>query len=175
MRTRSWWRFLRVLAGLTLAASIIPPQVAFAFDCSAVHVVWACGAMLQPNGIDFQGFYTNALETRIQEPVTQSVFQLGNTGYNGYLYAPVQNWRALLGAGFHGIGDVDADYRSSVQSGRDELVHYLTDRAAGCSNEVYVLGGFSEGAQVVGEGLSDLPQNVRDRVAARGVEPPAPT
>lgn len=56
-------------------------------------------------------------------------------------------------------------YDDSVAEGRQELAAYLTDRHAQCANETYVLGGYSEGADVIGSGLFDLPQAVRDRVA----------
>ena len=55
-------------------------------------------------------------------------------------------------------------YQLSVLTGRDELSNYLPDRAGQCPDEKYILGGWSEGAQVVGSGLSDLPQAVRDRI-----------
>jgi len=56
-------------------------------------------------------------------------------------------------------------YDNSVEEGRQELAAYLTDRAAQCPNEVFVLGGYSQGAHVIGEGLWGLDRAVRDRVA----------
>jgi alpha-tubulin suppressor-like RCC1 family protein/Mg-chelatase subunit ChlD len=162
MATRLGRRLIATALGALLLVPAMGAQPVLAtFGCTNVHVVWARGAMLGPNALDFTGFYTNGLQPRILNPITQSAYQLGDTGYGGYLYQPVQDWTQLLGAGFGG----NAGYDSSVASGHDELVHYLTDRAAGCPNETYVLGGFSEGSQVTGEALFDLPQNVRDRVA----------
>jgi Mg-chelatase subunit ChlD len=159
-------RLRRRITAAAIAAVMLMPMAGASpalatFDCKDVHVVWARGAMLGAGGLDFNGFYANALKDRILAPITQSAFELGSTGYGGYKYQPVQDWTQLLGAGFGG----SAEYDSSIASGRDELVHYLTDRAAGCPNERYVLGGFSEGSQVTGEALFELPQTVRDRIA----------
>jgi alpha-tubulin suppressor-like RCC1 family protein/Mg-chelatase subunit ChlD len=162
MNARRRWRVFGTLAGLLLSANTVPAQpVLAAFTCTDVHVVFARGAMLGPDEYDFDTFYNGELARRILDPITKSAWQLGKDGYLGDKYVPVTDSLDLFGEGFGG----DESYQSSVASGVAELNHYLTDRAAECAGEVYVLGGFSEGAQVIGEGLFELPESVRDRVA----------
>ena len=81
----------------------------------------------------------------------------------GHLYQPTDDV-GLVVEGLTGslpFGPFDA----SVQSGIDELTAYLGDRAVQCPSEVYVLGGYSEGADVVGRALGVLPAALRDRIA----------
>jgi alpha-tubulin suppressor-like RCC1 family protein/Mg-chelatase subunit ChlD len=161
MGARSRHRVTALLVGLLLAGLASVQPVLATFSCSDVHVIWARGATQGPNGFDFERFYTLELAPRIHDPITKSSWQLGLDGYLGESYTPVTDSLQLIGEGFGG----DAEYESSVAGGVAELVRYLTDRAAACPGEVYVLGGHSEGAQVMGEGLFALPQNVRDRIA----------
>jgi alpha-tubulin suppressor-like RCC1 family protein/Mg-chelatase subunit ChlD len=150
------------LVGVLLATSTVSVQPVLAtFTCTNVHVIWARGSLLGPDQYDFNTFYNLELAGRILDPITKSAWQLGKDGYLGDSYAPVSDALDLFGEGFGG----DASYETSVATGVAELQHYLTDRAAQCPGEVYVLGGYSEGAQVIGEGLFALPQNVRDRIA----------
>jgi hypothetical protein len=48
----------------------------------------------------------------------------------------------------------DGTYGDSVNTGVDELTAYLTKRAAACPAAHFGLGGYSQGAQVVGEARS---------------------
>src|SRR5580765_855125 len=162
MRSSLRSRFIRVMVGLVLLAPAVPVQTAAAtVDCKDVHVVWARGANLDPGAFDFNRFVNLDLLPRIGAPVTTSVYQLGVTAFNGKKYLPVDDIGLILEL----FSTVLSPYWDSVQTGKDELSAYLTDRAAQCPNEVYILGGFSEGANVLGAGLFDLPQSVRDRIA----------
>ncbi len=57
-------------------------------------------------------------------------------------------------------------YGDSVKTGSNELVAHLNDRVSRCPQESIVLGGYSQGADVVGWVLqrSDLSQTVRNHV-----------
>lgn len=57
-------------------------------------------------------------------------------------------------------------YDSSVTIGANELVKHLNDRVSRCPQESIVLGGFSQGADVIGWTLqrSDLSQTVRNHI-----------
>lgn len=59
-------------------------------------------------------------------------------------------------------------YHPSVAMGREELVQHLNDRVTrpGCDREAIVLGGYSQGADVIGDALQDpdLHNNVLDNV-----------
>lgn len=56
-------------------------------------------------------------------------------------------------------------YHDSVREGVSELVAYLDSRAADCPDEVFAIGGYSQGAQVVGRSLFELVAPTRKRIA----------
>lgn len=61
-------------------------------------------------------------------------------------------------------------YGRSVEIGTNELVKHLNDRSARCPNEAIVLGGYSQGADVVGwaverQGYGGLNAHTRSRIA----------
>ena len=63
----------------------------------------------------------------------------------------------------------DAGYVASVETGVKEITDFLVDRAAKCPLEILVLGGYSQGAQVIGVALTDpdygVPHWLRERIA----------
>jgi Mg-chelatase subunit ChlD len=160
MRKRPLRSLVRLGLAFIVLASAVPLRPALATTCSDVHVVWARGANVNINFDDFNGFVRRDLEGRIQAPVTVTDYQLGDVGFNGYKYLPA-NELDLIANFLGGI----LPYALSTASGRDELSHYLIDRSNQCPNEVYVLGGWSEGAEVMSGGLFDLPQSLRNRIA----------
>lgn len=56
-------------------------------------------------------------------------------------------------------------YQRSVRSGANEASSYLNFRASHCKNERYILGGYSQGAHVMGNALFDLNSYVYNRIA----------
>ena len=151
------------LMTFVLVLPAVPVNPVMAVTCSDVHVVWARGANLGFSAFDWSRFVDQDLRSRIGPGVAMTDYQLGNPGFGGFTYQPVDDVGLIL-EGMTGslpFGPFD----SSVQTGINELNAYLIDRSSQCANEVYVLGGYSEGADVVGRSLSVLPQSVRDRVA----------
>lgn len=57
-------------------------------------------------------------------------------------------------------------YSSSVTKGANELVAYLNNRVTACPQESIVLGGYSQGADVVGWTIqrSDLSQTAKNHI-----------
>lgn len=165
MRRSTRTKLTGVFGFLALLSSAAPVQTVEAVECTDVHIVWARGANLNPNALDWNQFLNIDLKGRIGPEVTVSDYQLGNPGFGGFSYQSVDT-PALIVEGLTG-GLSFGPYDSSVSTGRQELAAYLTDRQAQCANETYVLGGYSEGADVIGSGLVDLPQAVRDRIASR--------
>ena len=56
-------------------------------------------------------------------------------------------------------------YDDSVAEGTGEMIAYLEARAAGCPDEVFAIGGYSQGAHVVGQALFGLAAETRGRIA----------
>lgn len=79
-----------------------------------------------------------------------------------YRAVPVGDWVGLdIGAYFDaektpGLGG----YNKSRSTGTDELVKFLSKRAGDCPNETFILGGYSQGAHVIGAAVPSLPASV---------------
>ena len=58
-----------------------------------------------------------------------------------------------------------SEYRNSVIEGVGEFTAYLEARGTGCPDEVLLVGGFSQGAQVIRRSLFLLGEGTRDRIA----------
>lgn len=56
-------------------------------------------------------------------------------------------------------------YDDSVTGGVAEMIAYLEGRAARCQDEVFAVGGYSQGAHVVGQGMFGLAAETRERIA----------
>ncbi len=69
-------------------------------------------------------------------------------------------------AGLLGINRLGAsEYRDSVIEGIGEFTVYLEDRGTECPDEMFLVGGFSQGAQVIRRSLFLLGKGTRDRIA----------
>ena len=56
-------------------------------------------------------------------------------------------------------------YDDSVTEGTGEMISYLETRSARCPDEVFAVGGYSQGAHVVGQALFGLAAGTRQRIA----------
>ena len=61
-------------------------------------------------------------------------------------------------------GGMRYDYGKSVDQGVAELNAYLTARHRKCPKEFFVLGGYSQGAQVVGQALPGIPSDIKQKI-----------
>lgn len=59
------------------------------------------------------------------------------------------------------------DYRQSVKDGADELAGYLADEMTRCPSQYTVLGGYSQGAQVVGDAMALMHTRGQDTLLSR--------
>ena len=159
-------RFGRVVGSLIVLALALPPIPVAAEQsnfCGDVQFIWARGSNRQPDDAEFQVVDAD-LRARIGPGVTYSSYQLGKDGgFGGFAYPA--GGGALIDLILEGTDLIAGAYAASVEQGRLELDAYLTDRAAECAGEVYVLAGWSQGAQVIGEGVDLLNQSIQDRIA----------
>lgn len=100
--------------------------------------------------------------------------------YNQYGYRAVEAFGTLSG-GLLTRNAVDAkfgysavigessygEYRQSVQDGAEELAGYLADEMTRCPSQYNVLGGYSQGAQVVGEAMAMMHSRGQDNLLSR--------
>lgn len=94
------------------------------------------------------------------------IYELGSTNTYGEPYPAVEagitNLQTTVGAWLSaGTG---YEYGHSVNDGVNELYNYLKTQSSQCPNTHYILGGYSQGAQVVGQALQSIPREIRDNI-----------
>ncbi len=160
-------RKLTWLVLVTLVAGLMPATRAAgqtSFDCVDVFLMFARGSGQQVGLSEETDAFFAEVQARVSQPVTIATRELGETPFEGDAYP-------AAGFGFldfidQGVpGSFIADYEDSVAEGRREAAGYLNARAAACPNESVVLGGYSQGAQTIGEALFDLTPDAVDRIA----------
>jgi hypothetical protein len=167
--------FLSVAAVITtLIASVVIVPAAFAVDplsepCGDLEAVFARGSGQETGEPESVRFFEQ-LQARIGTTLKINPYELGKASIDGNQYpaVPVGNdswdarWNSLQAFVSAGGGWT---YGASVDTGVEELTSYLTSRAATCPDAAFVLGGYSQGAQVIGETyVEKLTPDLRSRV-----------
>ena len=141
--------------------------------CTKIEVIFSRGSGSKIADGEAIRFF-NEIEHRLSgSNISQRGYELGTEPYGGYQYPAisVSGWGNLtmLGASLS-AGEFFA-YGDSVKQGVGELNSYLTQRHNKCksSNTYYILGGYSQGAQVVGQALPGLSREIRDRIVFVGL------
>ncbi|MDR1441720.1 MAG: cutinase family protein [Bifidobacteriaceae bacterium] len=171
-----------IFAALAAAAAFGWPSLeaeaapaAYEAACKPVEAVWARGSgqpTLVSSGSENRprefARFSEQLVDRLGTDV--HVYELGSESIDGYQYpAPAigtRDWEAV-GTSVDAwlSGGKGATYGAAVIEGASELTLYVYYRAVQCPASVFVLGGYSQGAQVVGtayiEGFADW---MRERV-----------
>jgi Mg-chelatase subunit ChlD len=175
----------RRVASITVALALAIPFAATApvqaasddplvADCNPVEVVFARGSGQKARQNEAIVFFKEVKAHIGDVPFTQ--YELGSSTINGSKYPAVAvegndhgvSWfegvKNAGGAKFSsGNGN---DYGDSVDEGAAELVSYLRTRAKLCKSTLFVLGGYSQGAQVVGEAYESakISDKIRERI-----------
>ena len=154
-------RMSGVLMGLAvLIASVVAPIPASADvssrDCATVDAVFARGSGQTTGSSGEANRFRDQLAARVKAPLTVNYYELGSESVDGHQYPAVAvgtgSWDSVTnssGAFFSGGGAFQ--YGDSVDAGVDELDAYIEKRIAKCPSTLFILGGYSQGAQVVGE------------------------
>jgi hypothetical protein len=132
--------------------------------CGDVTLVFARGSGQGLNEREAPAFF-DEVSRGLRPGITVARYELGEQSYGGARYPARGGWRDMLEAEASWAGFLGGRYRASVAAGVTELTNYVTERAAICPGESFVLGGYSQGAQVAGEALFELDAATRDRVA----------
>jgi hypothetical protein len=136
--------------------------------CYDVEFVWARGSGSPMGAPEYREFTKD-----VQEQLTVAGFggmynfhELGEAE-NGY---PAQQVFAMTPEGFKvtigakiGAGESYA-YGESVKAGVSELQNYINNRLTACPRTFFALGGYSQGAQVIGDTLVTLPKEIDKQV-----------
>lgn len=139
--------------------------------CADVTLVFARGSGQTLDFREAPSFFAK-MQARLSEDIRVNAYELGTEAHGGEAYPAVeagfdsrQAFKNLIEADASITGGLGGQYRASVRSGVTELTSYLKSRTARCRNEQIVIGGLSQGAQVVGDTLPGLSSTVRDRIA----------
>ena len=143
---------------------IIPALADHTTRCGGVTLVFARGSGQELGEREAPAFF-NSIDNHLGSDVRVTRYELGTDSHGGARYQPVGGWRDMLEAEASWTGVLGGQYRASVAAGVAELTNYLTQRARACPTELFVVGGYSQGAQVVGEALVELGSATRDHIA----------
>ena len=181
-----WPRSRRAL-GYSLMLSLISSLLVVLGSASPAHADPVCNQayvlFARGSGSNFDSAQANSFRIKITAALQNRGFstigwaELGNVDGSVNPSAghgpddPAHEYPAFPVNDYHVLPQF---YGTSVQIGTDELVKHLNDRYAGngpqgqgsCSRETLILGGYSQGADVVGWALqrSDLSQAAKDHI-----------
>ncbi|WP_181065751.1 cutinase family protein [Rathayibacter sp. AY1C1] len=161
-----------VLLVASIAATLIglgaSPAAASAVDagCATVDAVFARGS---GQTVAESGREAERFRAEIQRRVDSvSYYELGTEEIEGDQYpaVPVGGSHPINSGGAFITSGGALTYGNSVNEGVDELTKYIRARIALCGDEtLFILGGYSQGAQVVGETYNErLTDAERDHV-----------
>lgn len=132
--------------------------------CTLATAIFARGSGQGFNAKESLTFRTQ-LESRVDKKQL-NFYELGSESYGGNQYPAVDvsnvwNGNAIGAKISGGMGNT---YGKSVKEGVAELRTYLDIRHRKCPNEFFILGGVSQGAQVVGQALPSISSGVKNKI-----------
>lgn len=132
-------------------------------SCTTVEAVFARGSGQDLAGPDSAKFFSEFKQRVPEAKISQTTYELGYESYGGHKYkaiaiAPLKGVGAKISSGYSN------GYGASVDSGVGELYSYLTQRYAKCKNTQFILGGYSQGAQVIGQTLPKFSVELRKNI-----------
>lgn len=133
--------------------------------CSDIEAVFARGSGNgKPSDSASTKFRSSVTSLLQDKTITYGQYDLGTEEYGGakYPYAEI-TFSTGLGAALS--GGENFKYGKSVDAGVTELQAYLAARVKKCPDASYVLAGYSQGAQVIGDALPDIPKDIRKKVS----------
>jgi hypothetical protein len=126
--------------------------------CDDIQFIFARGSGGHSDDWEYARFKTLGESLNKYTTLKYSFHELGVSSYGGYKYIATGDGFVMLGAKIGGVAAID--YNISVESGIGELKAYISSRESSCPNTKYVLAGYSQGAQVIGETINYLGDNV---------------
>lgn len=143
-------------------------------NCTKIEIIFARGSGQNTNEEEAQAFFKK-IGDRLKDStfLAQTKYELGTEKYGGYQYpaVAVNNWSFANAIGASLSSGTYFAYGDSVKQGVGELQSYLSQRYNKCKSTgtQYILGGYSQGAQVIGQTLSLLSREIRDKIVFVGL------
>ena len=156
-RFRSMFVATAVVATFSIAMSLMLVEPVDADNdpaCSNVEVVFARGSG-QKIGEEESKRFRAMIDDGIRRPLTNIFYELGSQKQAGHQYPAVnvgdiRNGNAV--GAWVSRGNAN-DYGASISEGVSEMIAYMTNRYVTCkaAGSKFVLAGYSQGAQVIGQ------------------------
>ncbi len=180
MKKITKWIAVGLFLGIVI--SLIGQDRAFALQitdpkaCPDVEFIWARAS---GDSLDDYSYieWQRALNSELRKSrLTWSHYELGQDSTSEYVYPAVSilpnggdSFSQALDHFGNGLGAVVSggrafDYGNSVHLGVMELIGYFGQRRADCGKTRFVFGGYSQGAQVIGDTVQILPENMQKDV-----------
>lgn len=174
--------------GLVIASVVLVPGpvAATESDCADVVIVWARGSgqdtvtLSNSNNAEGSAFFSG-VAMRLPDEIDEILrYELGRDNHahgieHRYPAHEVSKreafdaWSGRFTPGWPESLLEDGGYVDSVNVGAKELTAFIVQRIAKCPLELFVIGGYSQGAHVIGAALTDpvdgVPRWARDRIA----------
>lgn len=133
-------------------------------SCKSVEVLFARGS-----GQDAEDNEVKRFRLQISDRVGLErihFYELGTETYGGHKYPAVDIHNPLNGnpIGAWVSAGYANDYGKSVDAGVGELYNYVVQRHAKCPDARIILGGYSQGAQVIGQTLPKFSAVVQSKI-----------
>lgn len=164
-----------VIAGLSLVYPHTAQALLVEDECTKAEVIFARGSgqRVEQENREAIRFFDQVTLRIAPSQIVPHKYELGKEVYGGHQYPAenvtnLGNWNAL--GAFASAGYAN-DYGNSVNQGVSELYNYVTQRYNKCksSGTLFILGGVSQGAQVIGQTLPKFSEEVRDRIIFTGL------
>lgn len=152
--------------------SFFPASTAHALrasdTCSNIETVFARGSG-DSSQLIRDSATTSFIDSLERSGADTHIYILGDESYNGHQYPHVAIAGFQDNGYINGVGAVVSSgerftYGQSVDSGTTELTAYLNQRMNNCPNAKYIVGGYSQGAQVVASALPFLSESERAKI-----------
>lgn len=139
-------------------------------DCKDVELVFARGSGQGLNAGEYARFKDQIIAKVTPMNLEVNPYELGSDPKNLPQYGAVSvDWRKhgnnLIGSEFWWGTWFGSEYRQSVKDGVNEFLNYMHERTAECPNSTFVVGGYSQGAQVIGDALPHLYKGEPEKIA----------
>ena len=134
-------------------------------DCRAAVAIFARGSGQDLDSQESKRF-RDQLKLRIGE-FNLHFYELGTAAQGKYQYPAINVsdwWRNGNALGAKITSGKGGKYGRSVNQGVQELQAYLIFRQIACPQEMFILGGYSQGAQVIGQALNLIPESIKKRI-----------
>lgn len=169
-------KFLAFTVMLLCSLFITPKANALEVDtpCAKAEIIFARGSgrPLTGNENKESSKFKEQLTSRLGPGLSSHYYELGTEWYGGHQYPAVKIDDALYKTGVSawlqgavGIGDA-TNYNNSIREGVLELANYINQRYEKCKTfgSYYILSGYSQGAQVIGQLYQDISAKIKNRI-----------